>query len=55
MLTKEQVQEFEQLAKPLVKWLNENGNPHSMIVVECDSAKVYGGECGVPISEFIKD
>jgi len=55
MLKKEQIKEFEQLSKPLVKWLNENGNPHSMIVIECDGARVYSGECGIPIPEFIKD
>ena len=55
MLKKEQIEDFEKLAKPLVKWLNENGNPHSIIVIECDSARVYDGECSSPVSEFIKD
>lgn len=54
-MTEKQMAEFETLAKPLVKWLNENGSPHSVIIIETDGARVLSGECGVPITEFIKD
>lgn len=55
MLTKEQIDEFEQLAKPLIEWLNNNANPHALIVIDIDSASVFSGEAAITTTEFIKD
>jgi len=54
-MTTKQMEEFEDLAKPLVKWLNANGNPHSVIIIETDGARLMMGLCSVPIVEFIED
>lgn len=35
-----EVQEFEGLARPLMKWLNENHHPHSQIVITPIKAKL---------------
>lgn len=48
-------QSFEEAVKPLIKWLNDNANPHAIIVVEVDSAVLYSGERSVVTDEFIKD
>ncbi len=45
---------FEQLARPLVKWLN-NFNPHHKIIIEPDGAELMGGEMSVHIEDYIKD
>ena len=55
MLSKEQITEFETLAKPLIKWLNDNTNPHASILIDCDSAQLNYGECIIHTEEFIND
>jgi len=54
-MTKEEIDTFTEASKPLVKWLNENCNPHSKVIVENDRAELVSGECMVKIDEFIKD
>lgn len=51
----EESQSFEEAVKPLIKWMNDNANPHAIIVVEVDSAVLYSGERAVVTDEFIKD
>lgn len=46
---------FKSAARPLVKWLNENANPHALVIVESDGATLYTGEIDAPVREFIKD
>jgi hypothetical protein len=55
MLTQEQVQAFEDACKPLVKFLCENTNPHTSVIVDCGGAELLSGECAVKIEEFILD
>lgn len=55
LLSKEQIAEFEKLAKPLIKYLNDNCDPHCQIIVECDSAQILSGLAGINTDEFIKD
>ncbi len=55
MLSKEQVEEFKQLSKPLIKWLNENTNPHTKIIIETTGAEVVSGECGFQCEDFLRD
>lgn len=55
MFKNEQVDELGELAKPLIKWLNENGNPYSQIVIEVDAATLYSGEMSFVTDEFVKD
>jgi hypothetical protein len=55
MINVEELKEFETLSKPLIKWLNDNGNPHTKIEITCTSAEVYGGLVIINTEEFIKD
>lgn len=55
ILTKEQVDELREAAKPLVKFLNDNCNPHCKVIVEADRAEIVCGSAMVKIEEFIKD
>lgn len=48
-------QEFQELVRPLVKWLNENYHPHVVVYIEPTGAQLYEGIMGVPVTEFIKD
>lgn len=55
ILTKEQVEQFKEAAKPLVKFLNDNFHPHVTIIVECGGAEILESSALVKIEEFIKD
>lgn len=55
ILTKEQIQQLTEAAKPLVKFLNDNFNPHVKVIVETDGAEIVEGSASVRITEFIKD
>ncbi|MDW5621926.1 hypothetical protein [Klebsiella pneumoniae] len=46
---------FEDVVKPVIKWLNENANPHASVTVDCTSAQLLTGEIGIHTEEFIKD
>lgn len=47
--------EFEEAVKPLIKWLNDNCNPHTTVIVTCTDAEVMSGEYGFRTEEFLKD
>lgn len=54
-LTKEQTEEFSKLAKPLIKWLNDNVHPNSHIILTTDSAEVTETMFCTFTKEFIRD
>lgn len=55
MLTKEQQAEFQTLAKPLMKWLNDNLHPHVSVIIDPTRAEVLEGLCAFTTTEFVKD
>lgn len=46
---------LEEAAKPLIKWINENTNPHSVVLVDSTSAELLSGIAIVKCEEFLKD
>ncbi|MDN2604295.1 hypothetical protein OB917_13055 [Klebsiella variicola] len=46
---------FEDVVKPVIKWLNENANPHTSVNIDATSAQLLTGEIGIHTEEFIKD
>jgi hypothetical protein len=46
---------FEEAVKPLMKWLNENKNPHTYIFVTCNFAEIVEGIEVVNTDEFVID
>lgn len=55
ILTEEQREEFNQAAKPLLKWLNDNCNPHVTVVVTPISAELSEGVHSLSTMEFVRD
>lgn len=55
IMTKEQTAQFEEAAKPLMKFLAENFNPHVKAIVESDSAEMVEGVATVRCDDFITD
>jgi len=54
-LTKEQSADLLEKAKPLIKWLNDNCDPHCDIHVENDRVTLSEGVSMICAEEFIKD
>lgn len=54
-LKEEQTNEMVELAKPLVKWMNDNLHPHTVIIIETNGVQLLEGIIGHPITEFIVD
>jgi len=55
ILSQEKIKEFEDVARPLIKWLNDNCHPHVTAIVDCGSAALLEGVCYIPITDYIKD
>lgn len=47
--------EFQALAKPLIKWLNENYDPHRTIIITPTSAELCQGCMAFQTEEFLRD
>ena len=54
-ISNEEYEKFHELAKPLIKWLNDTCNPHTKIIIDTSSAEVVSGETAFFTEEFIKD
>ncbi|WP_426786430.1 hypothetical protein [Salmonella enterica] len=48
-------QTFQRIANPLIQWLNENSNPHAIILIDPTSATLHTGEIGFSTEEYLKD
>jgi ABC-type phosphate/phosphonate transport system substrate-binding protein len=59
VLTDEQKEEqrvkFEEAAKPLMKFLSDNFNPHVMIIVTSTNAEIVEGLASFNTVEFVRD
>lgn len=47
--------EFEEAAKPLIKFLNDNFHPHASVIVTTTSAEIVSAEMIIHTTEFVKD
>lgn len=54
-LNDDQRKTFEQVARPLMKWVNENCHPYVTVVVDCTSAELSEGVCCVRTEDYIRD
>ncbi|MBU9829844.1 hypothetical protein J1779_07855 [Rahnella sp. FC061912-K] len=54
-MSDKKLKEFEEAAKPLIKWLAENEHPHHTAIVSSTHAELLESKMGFPTEEFIKD
>lgn len=54
-MNEEQQKAFESAAKPLMKYLAENHNPHTSIILTSTDCELVEGKYCINTSEFIKD
>lgn len=54
-MTKEQEKSFEEATRPLIKWLNENSNPHAYVTVDTMGAELFSGVMVFKTEEYLRD
>lgn len=54
-MSKEKLAEFEAVAKPLIKWLNDNHHPHTTIIITPDRAEIMEVILAFPTTDYIRD
>jgi hypothetical protein len=54
-LSKEQIQEMETAAKPLIEWINKNCHPHVEVTVTCNTAELLEGVATIRCDDFLQD
>jgi len=52
---KERMESFQEAAKPLIKWLNDNCHPHHTVIVTTTNAELNEGQLSFNTIEFLKD
>lgn len=55
MLTEAQKNEFEEVTRPVIKWLNDNCHPHHNVIVSPTHAELSEGVCAVSTHDYVKD
>jgi len=55
MTTDKQREEFIKLAKPLIKFLNDNFHPHTHIYIDCNSAELSEGCLAFTTEDYVRD
>ena len=54
-LTDEQKASLLEAARPLLKWMNENTNPHCEVRVDTSRVELVSGVHSVPCMDYVKD
>lgn len=55
MLNEQQRKDFEEVARPVIKWLNDNCHPHTTVLIEPTRAEVVEGVCAVNTNDYVRD
>jgi len=50
-----QFEGFEDVVKPVIKWMAENMHPHSMVVIDSLHAELLEGSKSVVTDEYLVD
>jgi hypothetical protein len=53
--TEEDKRVFEELARPLVKFLNDRFHPHVTVIITPVSIELVEGVCAAPVIEYLRD
>lgn len=51
----ENKEEFERIAKEMIKYLCENHHPHTHVIIDCTTAEISEGISCVNTEEYLKD
>lgn len=54
-MNEEQIKAFESAAKPLMKYLAENHNPHTSIIITGNTCEIVEGKASIVTDKFLVD
>lgn len=54
-ITELERKEFEEVVKPVIKWLNDNCHPHTQVLITPTDAELSEGITAFRTLEFVKD
>lgn len=54
-MTEKQRQEFEDVTRPVIVWLNANCHPHVTVVIEPTSAELSEGIVAYTTHDYLRD
>ena len=46
----DKIEEIEKITKPIVEYLKKNYNPHTSVIIDCNSIRVVSDEVSIPLS-----
>lgn len=52
-MTEKQELEFEAICKPVIEWLNKNGTPDCMVLIDLTSAGLLEGKFGFYNDDYL--
>jgi len=55
IIKKEEREEFEKLARPVIEFLCKNFDPHVKAIITTDSCEITEGLLRIPIDDYIPD
>jgi hypothetical protein len=55
IINREKARELEEIARPMIKWINDNCDPHATILIDCESVALSEGAVRVIVQDYIKD
>ena len=56
ILSEAQITEFEALARPMLKFLNDNFHPHVTVEITPTTAQLFEGVCGIgEVMDYVHD
>ena len=54
-MTEKQKLEFETVCKPVIEWINKNGTPDCMVLIDLTSAGMLEGKFGFVNDDYLVD
>jgi hypothetical protein len=51
----EKAKKLEELARPLIQWLNETYHPHVTVIITPIHVELVEGLVGIPVLDYVKD
>ena len=56
ILNEEQRKEFEEIARPMLKFLNDNCHPHVTVEITATTAQLFEGVCSIgEVMDYVHD
>ncbi len=55
ILTKEQLEDFEKAARPIMEYLGKNHHPHVTVIIDAGRAEILESSAQIVTDDYIQD